>query len=180
MYEDKKQRFEDLVKTDPGQFLYEVYRNSPFEILEAEIYDLGDFKKINRAWAVDPAHDGLRAIFNFRASGKKKSLRRLVSAHVETRSGKWQKLEELPAQGGRLASVPALDKDALTARSLLEEMKAAINIGDALLKREPENKRLLEARNFCEETLLPLLQELPPDKSLGQYQAQTKSRQPRP
>ena len=128
--------FEELAATSPGEFLYEVYRESPFVNLEVHLVGLADKNRLCKTWALYPAQDGLRALFGAASSSESQSLRRALKDFKKAAIGRWVKEVDEQTPDGRTMKLNAVDLDALTPASLIETMTQAVRLEKALAARK--------------------------------------------
>jgi hypothetical protein len=162
--------FKELATAAPGEFLYEVYREGPFANLRVDLVWQSRHHRLPRTWAVDPARDGLRAMFGVNASNERRSLRRALNEFRKATMNRWVKQVDRTTASGRVVKIDEVDIEALTPASLLTEITQIILLEKALAARsERQSKRIAEDMNFCENDIVPLLKAMPPNKSAAQY-----------
>jgi hypothetical protein len=188
MNKNEKNRFEALAASDPRQFLYEIERNSALADIQVMLISktsrsakIGRLAKpggffLKKTWAVDPAYDGIKVLFNRNATGEHQSLRRALHRLAKEAPHKFEKLVETPTPDGRTAHLSRVDGDKLTPAALIESINDAVSLTRAMSKRQGHLEWLLERCDFCEKVLLPLLQKMPPDKSMSQYVSKAASK----
>lgn len=168
---DKMQtEFKELATASPGKFLYEVYRDGPLANLTVHLVWFEREKHLRRTWALEPAEDGLRAMFDVFAADGRRSLRRAINDFKkEATSHRYVKQVDRKTIDGRVVKINEVDLDALTPGALLGDFAQAIRLEKALAARGEVPSERREDVAFCEKVLAPLLQAMPSHKSAAQY-----------
>jgi len=173
----EKERFSKLAETNPGEFLWAVYRGGPYALLDSFIASAAERRELGKSWAFDPRNDGLSLIFGLCSADGKPPLRKAVKAYADKTMVQWTKFVEEPNQQGKLVAREIFNPAAVTPAMLSTNILMAVDISKALAKRFGDDQSMnfmslnsvTEMSDFCLDVLKPLLDRMPAHKSIAEY-----------
>ncbi len=157
-----QQSCEKLAAENPREFLYQVYRDSPYANLDLCVATDDNLKKVSRRWAIDPAHDGLKTAFNFFAKGQQRAIYRQL---VDYRQRTMQQFDT--------ADNTYIKPQNITPSAFIRNIEDIVPLTRMLIARgifdTKTAARMQRDCDICENALLPLLRAMPQHKSLADY-----------